>query len=88
MFLGCEDFRLCIKVRKVFIVFGREIMKDLRQVKSHVSNLGIRCNEALWKRYALRNSITEPIRFPLNVRGLKQRVQTKIRRTRQRDAFR
>ena len=78
MFLSRKAFMFSIKLRKVFIVFGREIMKDLRQAKRHVSALGIGCNRVLWKRYALRNDIIEPIRFPLNVRVLKRRFQTKI----------
>ena len=57
MSLSCKFFRLFVKLRKVFIVFGREIMKDLRQAKRHISALGTGRNGVLWKKHALRNGI-------------------------------
>ena len=74
MFLSCKVFKFSIKLRKVFIVFGREIVKDLRQAERHVSALGRGCNGDLWKISALRNGITGSIRRPIDFRGLKRRV--------------
>ena len=87
MFLSCKVLKFSIKLRKVFIVFGREIMKDPRQVKKHISDLGIGCNRVLWEKHALRNDIMTSIRIPLNVRGLGRRVLVKIKCTGQGDTL-
>ena len=49
MFFSCKVLGFSIKIRKVLVVFCREIMKDQRQVKGNISSLGIDATESFGK---------------------------------------
>ena len=63
--ISCTVFKFSVKLTKVFIMFCKEVLKDLRQAKGHLSTLGISCNGTLWKIFTLISYIMRLIWQPL-----------------------
>ena len=81
MFLNYKVFRFSVKLRKVFVVFCRKVMKDMRQEKRHIPVLGTGRNRSMWTGYDLRHDIVRFTRVLMSVRGFRIMVLIKSKRT-------
>ena len=81
-FFSCKVLGFSIKLRKVFLVFCRKIMKNMRQMKWFVLVWNIGRNRSMWDQCIVNFGFIRLTRMIFNVMWFKCKILIKIKCTR------